>query len=146
MSPETERFGIILGPGADLGPVWALREAVFIREQAVPAELERDEWDARAWHALFSDDRGPLATGRLFLGPEGWTIGRVAVRADQRGRGWGQRVMEALEAQARDLGVPEISLHAQVQARDFYRRLGWQARGEEFVEAGILHQTFTKAP
>jgi predicted GNAT family N-acyltransferase len=31
-------------------------------------------------------------------------------------------------------------LHAQASAVGFYRRLGWQPRGDAFEEAGITHQ------
>jgi predicted GNAT family N-acyltransferase len=41
---------------------------------------------------------------------------------------------------ARCRGLPEIVLHAHVQAVDFYRRLGFEAEGEAFMEAGIPHR------
>jgi predicted GNAT family N-acyltransferase len=47
---------------------------------------------------------------------------------------------EVLRAAAA-LGLHEVVLDAQASARQFYERLGFRAVGEEFVEAGLAHQT-----
>ena len=40
---------------------------------------------------------------------------------------------------ARDRGFEGINLHSQVKTAGFYSRLGFEASGESFVEAGIDH-------
>ena len=61
----------------------AVRERVFVREQKVPVELERDELDPRCLHVLAVDEQGrPIGTGRLT--PE-WQVGRMAVLDAWRG-------------------------------------------------------------
>ena len=118
--------------------VMPLREAVFVVEQGVPAELERDEFDAVSRHAVAQDANGAvIATGRLL--PDGH-VGRMAVAANARGRGVGGRVLEALVAEAGVRGLAEVVLNAQLQAEAFYRRHGFVPEGGVFLEAGIEHR------
>lgn len=122
----------------DAEALHAVRAVVFIDEQRVPAELERDASDAGGWHVLArSDDGTPIGTGRLT--PHG-TLGRMAVLRAWRGRGVGDALLAALLAQARALGWREVRLHAQAGAIDFYVRHGFVPVGERFEEAGIEHQ------
>jgi YbgC/YbaW family acyl-CoA thioester hydrolase len=136
------------GPWSQLeGPAHALREAVFVREQEVPAELEWDADDATALHALARNRLGlPLGTGRLVeLAPGVGKIGRMAVRADMRGGGVGAAVLQALVNAARERGLHKVVLHAQLTAAGFYRRAGFSARGGVFDEVGIPHQEMVLA-
>ncbi|MBI4755224.1 MAG: GNAT family N-acetyltransferase [Betaproteobacteria bacterium] len=121
----------------------AVRHAVFILEQHIPAELEWDELDAVSRHALARDQTGTVVgAGRLL--PDG-RIGRMAVLKEWRGRGVGRAVLAALEAEAGRRGMTELSLHAQVDAEGFYARNGYRSDGREFVEAGIRHVTMHKS-
>jgi predicted GNAT family N-acyltransferase len=114
----------------------ALRQQVFVVEQGVPAELELDEMDAQSLHAVAYLDGVPVATGRLL--PDGH-IGRMAVRQDARGAGTGSLVLCALMDEARRRGDRDVVLHAQLSARDFYARHGFEAEGDVFMDAGIEH-------
>jgi predicted GNAT family N-acyltransferase len=138
-----------LAAPADWPEVAALRHRVFVVEQGVPAELERDDADATAVHALSRDDAGRvLATGRLLLdaaGPGRAVIGRMAADPAARGRGHGAAVLAVLHREAAARGQSAIELHAQVTARRFYERAGYTAVGEEYEEAGIRHVTMCRA-
>jgi predicted GNAT family N-acyltransferase len=114
----------------------ALRQQVFVVEQGVPAELELDEMDAQSLHAVAYQDGVAVATGRLL--PDGH-IGRMAVRQDARGAGTGSLVLCALMDEARRRGDRDVVLHAQLSARDFYARHGFEAEGDLFMDAGIEH-------
>ena len=114
----------------------ALRQQVFVVEQGVPAELELDEMDAQSLHAVAYLDGVPVATGRLL--PDGH-VGRMAVRQDARGAGTGSLVLCALMDEARRRGDRDVVLHAQLGARDFYARHGFEAEGGVFMDAGIEH-------
>jgi predicted GNAT family N-acyltransferase len=130
---------------ADWPEVLALRTRVFVEEQGVPAEIEQDEHDATAVHALARDDAGRVvATGRLLVRGGRAVIGRMAVDASVRGRGHGAAVLDELHRQARRLGLAEVELHAQLTARRFYERAGYVAVGEEYEEAGIPHVTMVR--
>lgn len=134
------------GTWAELGAdARRIRTEVFVREQRIPAELEWDEADETAVHAVAYNRLGQaVATGRLLPASGGTAkIGRMAVHQVLRGCGYGEQVLRALVDEATRRGDRGIALHAQRTARDFYARLGFAPEGEPFEEAGIPHVTMT---
>lgn len=124
----------------------AVREAVFIVEQAIPRELEWDEWDASSVHALaYGAGGAPVGTGRLL--PAAFDpaharvahIGRMAVLASARRAGTGGTILLALMDAARAAGFTAVELHAQSYVAPFYARHGYVAFGPTFEEVGIAH-------
>ena len=114
-----------------------LRRRVFIDEQQVPESEEWDGQDPDCLHFLACENGQPIGTARLL--PDGH-IGRVAVLGQARGRGIGVKLMRETIAAARLRGHEEVVLAAQIQAMPFYERLGFQAYGEVFLDAGIPHR------
>ncbi|WP_074705193.1 GNAT family N-acetyltransferase [Nitrosospira multiformis] len=115
----------------------AVREAVFIREQGVPAELEWDEFDVICVHLLAMNPSGnPIGTARLL--PDA-SIGRMAVLGDWRCKGVGSALMDRLLKEAENRQLPSVTLNAQTHAIGFYSRFGFQQAGPEFLDAGIPH-------
>jgi len=140
---------VVVQTAADMARALSVRRRVFIEEQGVPESLEVDEHDgepsavATAVHVLGLLDGDAVATGRLLLdGPpdEYAHVGRVAVLLDQRRCGIGRQVMSALHDLARERGYAGITLAAQLHAAGFYERLGYQLRGDVFLDAGIEHR------
>ncbi|MGA7802385.1 MAG: GNAT family N-acetyltransferase [Gammaproteobacteria bacterium] len=123
----------------DRGLLRAVREAVFVREQNIPAELEWNEAvDSQCLHVLAQDGTGQaIGTGRLK--PDG-QIGRLAVLSGWRGRGVGGLLLRTLTALARQHQLAPVWLDAQLQTVEFYAHRGFQAKGEPFREAGIPHR------
>ena len=119
-----------------------IRQAVFVDEQGIPAELEYDAADATAVHAVAVNRLGrAVAPGRLLEhAPKVSKIGRMAVIRALRGGGAGAAVLQALVDTARARGDREVLLHAQASAVGFYLRRGFRPVGEAFEEAGIPHQ------
>lgn len=133
---------IELGSWQTLGDAARLiRTEVFLEEQCIPIELEQDEADITAVHALARNRLGlPVATGRLLQHAAGVSrIGRMAVHRVLRGSNLGRDVLRALMQAATERGDREVLLHAQRNAEGFYARLGFTRRGEPFEEAGIVH-------
>lgn len=64
---------------------------------------------------------------------------QMAVRPDMQGRGHGRRLIEHIEVELAARGHVTASLHARVSVVDFYRKLGFQSVGGEFLEVGIPH-------
>ena len=125
---------------ADREACYAIRKAVFVQEQAVPLELELDEYDEFATHFLLrAAVRTPLATARLLDKCGQAKIGRVAVLKEARGRGLGLMLMQFVLDEARQRGFTEAVLDSQTYAVPFYERLGFIAEGDEFDDAGIPH-------
>ena len=133
---------------AELGPeAQRIRQAVFVDEQKIPAEMEWDSADASCLHAGAYNRLGrALATGRLLEHVPGVAkIGRMAVIAALRGSRVGREVLEALMQTGRERGYREVLLHAQLSAEGFYTRAGFQRRGPVFDEAGIAHVEMVRA-
>lgn len=121
--------------------VMPVRTGVFVVEQGVPEEIERDAFDAVCRHAIAHDAEGRvIATGRLL--PDGH-IGRMAVLREARGAGVGGAVLQALIAEAARRGL-NAALNAQTHALDFYLRHGFEPVGEVFMEAGIPHRAMRR--
>jgi predicted GNAT family N-acyltransferase len=126
---------------ADRRACLRLRWTVFVEEQNVPPSLEVDEHDAAgAVHALAFLDGVPAGAGRFVLLDAGLAqIGRMVVVDDARGKGVGAALLRFLEAEARRRGAKRLTLNAQVSARRFYEKAGYQAAGAVFDDAGIPH-------
>ena len=121
----------------DSAAIRSVRNTVFTVEQGISAALDFDGRDHECVHVLAcSDDGETVGTARML--PDGH-VGRIAVHKAWRGKGVGTRLVEYLTEVARDQGFAEIYLHSQAQAADFYARMGFEARDEPFMEAGIKH-------
>jgi len=116
----------------------AVREAVFVREQSVPQELEWDGMDDGSRHALALSLNGEaIGCGRIM--PNGH-IGRIAVLPQWRNMRVGTAIMEALLDEAHARGYKQVDVHAQTQAVPFYHIFGFVEYGKEFMDAGMPHR------
>jgi len=131
-----------LGPSAR-----AIRQAVFADEQGIAADLVVDDADATALHVVAFNRLGmPVAGGRLLQAAPGVAqLGRMAALATVRGAGLGRAVLDELLRVARARGDREAMLNAQTTAAAFYRRAGFDPRGEVFVVAGVPHVEMRRA-
>jgi len=121
----------------DFETCFQIRVEVFVQEQNVPAEEERDEFDETALHFLARNNGKPAGTARVLQKPGGIAkITRVAVKKSARGLGIGAALMRHIEA---NVTAQQYILDAQTQAQKFYESLGYNAIGEEFMEAGLPH-------
>lgn len=127
----------------DMEGALAVRREVFILEQGVPPELERDEADGSAVHVVACAGAGVVGTARLTRDGEA-RIGRVAVLPAWRRRGIAGLLLAALEAEGRRLRIAEVTLHSQTYVRALYERHGYAVTGPGFVEAGIDHVPMAK--
>ena len=141
----------VVSDPADLAEVYRIRHEVFVDEQQVPLELERDELDETADHFLARSHGRAVGAGRLVVEPPGFAdveasagpvahLGRLAVLGDARGSGLGVGLTRAIEERARERGLAVLVLSAQVSAIAFYERLGYSAYGPVFDDAGIDHR------
>jgi predicted GNAT family N-acyltransferase len=120
---------------------YPIRLAVFVKEQGVPEELELDEEDPLAWHAIAKLDGQAIGTARL---QKDGKIGRMAVIQAYRRQGVASAMMNVLLKFGRQHGINQFYLHAQIEALPFYERFGFVANGPVFNEAGIAHQIMRK--
>lgn len=145
-----------LGSWAELASLAShIRFTVFVDEQGVPADMELDEEDASAIHAIIFDaEHHPVATARLIAPgrlpgeadiPEtAARIGRMAVLAANREQGVGAFLLQNMIAAAMSQGWPIQALHAQQYAAGFYQKAGFVVVGQPFEEAGIAHVSMVR--
>ncbi|MBU3594722.1 GNAT family N-acetyltransferase [Polynucleobacter sp. 71A-WALBACH] len=120
---------------------YSIRKNVFIQEQGVPEEMEIDEHDLTAQHALAYMGSQCIGTARLVTLPGNiGRIGRMAVLPDYRRQGIGMQLLSTLLELSKSLGITQLELHAQLSAIAFYEQFGFIVQGEIYQEAGIEHR------
>ncbi len=129
----------------ELALCFEVRRRVFIDEQGVTEEIEIDGLDPECAQFLAFDGDQPVGTARLRQVEGAAKAERVAVLESRRRAGTGRALMDAIEAEARKLGMRELVLNAQEAVIDFYLRLGYHVEGERFIEADIPHQRMSKS-
>lgn len=148
MDAELEASALeIAWTDGDSGPVWdevkAIRQRVFVEEQACPPDEEWDAHEATSRHLVGRRGGRAIACARWRVAEvdgEPWAkLERFAVLPEERGGGLGRRLVEIAMADARAHGHRRFRLHAQAHLEAFYRSLGFAATAHRFVEAGIPH-------
>jgi predicted GNAT family N-acyltransferase len=117
---------------------------VFIAEQGVSAQADRDGRDAEASHIVAVDGGRVIGTCRLLMRGRVARLGRLAVERDRRGEGIAAEVLLEADRVAGELGAQAIALHAQTYAMQLYLDAGYEERGPRFHEEGIEHVAMEK--
>ena len=132
----------------DFARYFDLRWRVLRSPWGQPRGSEQDELENRSWHFMICiDDRIPVGVARLHLNsPEQAQIRFMAVEPAWRRKGVGSELIRAIEAQAYELSVTEIVLHAREDTVGFYRSMGYEVTGAGHVLFGtITHAIMRKA-
>ena len=125
----------------DIAKCLLIRAEVFIDEQKVTEDDERDGLDDQCVHFLATDGPEVVGAARLNHLNEGYAkIQRVCVKKTSRGDGIGAGIIRAMIEHVRNDGERSIiRLGAQTHAISFYETLGFAVFGEEYMDAGIPH-------
>ena len=117
-----------------------LRWRILRQPWGQPPGSERDSLDDSAFHLLLMDAAcKALACGRLHLTAAGEAQVRcMAVDEHARGCGYGSRILDALEAEARGRGARKIVLNARDNAPEFYRKRGYAIIGDAETLFGVI--------
>ncbi|HUR91123.1 MAG TPA: GNAT family N-acetyltransferase [Gemmatimonadaceae bacterium] len=127
----------------ELYDICALRQTVFVVEQNC-AYLDADGRDRRSRH-LYTRDASGLLIAYLRLVEPGVkypepSLGRVITHPGVRRTGVGRALMaEGLRGAAEYFPGSAIRIGAQLWAEEFYRSLGFERVGEEYIEDDIPH-------
>lgn len=131
----------------ELYKLLALRSEVFVVEQDC-AYQDVDGKDHQALHLMGFEKDSLVAYARIF--PPGAyldkaCVGRVVVKKTHRGKALGVQLMKKAIATVQEYyNTSEVALSAQTYLKKFYRDLGFQAAGEEYLEDGIPHILMVK--
>jgi GNAT superfamily N-acetyltransferase len=115
----------------------ALRQSVLRPHESLD-QLAADE-PGDVYAAGVFRDGALVAVG--FAAPDGppgsWRVRAMATVAEERGRGLGAAVLEALVRHVREHGGVRVWCNARTPARAFYERAGFHATSQEFEIAPI---------
>ena len=130
-------------------PYWQqtcdLRLKVFVKEQGVPEELEIDELDQSALHIIAIKNGSVIATLRLFFKKDTAKLGRLAVEKFSRNKGVASQLMQYATEYCYQQNSKIIELGAQLTAKEFYKKRGYEEKGDVFMDAGIPHILMLKS-
>lgn len=126
-----------------------LRKEVFVNEQKVPIELEIDEYDTLSMknisHIAVLENNDVIGSMRLIKKDRILKVGRLAIKQSHRHKKIGTSLLEYAKKQAINNGCDEIILGAQIQAKRFYERNGFEEFGNIYDDAGIDHVMMKQA-
>ena len=126
-----------------------LRTDVFFVEQRIDEEeLDNRDQEPTTRHLWIADVAGTIAYLRVLVDTTAshldanLCLGRVVVRADRRGEGLAQVLVSRVMEQ---FGHESMLLHAQEYVAPLYAKVGFEAFGESYIEAGIPHISMYRA-
>ena len=117
----------------------AIRFKVFVDEQGFQNEL--DAIDDTAIHLVLSVDGTPAGAARMFTedGGKSYHLGRICVLKEYRGMHLGADIVNKMCEKAKELGAERCELSAQCRAMEFYKKIGFQERGEVYLDEYCPH-------
>ncbi len=117
-----------------------IRREVFVDEQGLFAESDRDEHDEKALHIAAFYGGAIIGTVRVYEESEGlWWGGRLAVVKKVRGRAGKLLIRKAVEI-VKEQGARKFLARVQVENVAFFKTLGWAVEGEPHEYRGMMHQ------
>lgn len=127
----------------ELNEAFLIRKKVFVEEQHVPAEREKDEFEDISFHFLAKVDDLPVGAARWRITTNGVKLERFAVLKEVRGLGIGsalvEKVLEDIDQNPLSKGIPKY-LNAQLEAVPLYKKFHFEEEGDIFEECAILHK------
>ncbi|MCH9649624.1 MAG: GNAT family N-acetyltransferase [Deltaproteobacteria bacterium] len=129
----------------ELAGHFALRHAVFVEEQGLFEETDRDHHDPEALHIVAIDVAQGSVVGAVRCYPEKdgvWFGGRLAVMATYRhhASSIGARLCRLAVHEMEQRQVPRFIAHIQRQNVRFFQRMGWRKVGDTFLHRDQPHQ------
>ncbi len=118
-----------------------IRFEVFNKEQNVPYELDMDLAEFNGEMFLYTDEseENYVACARIIYEKDRIHLGRVAVLKEYRNQGYATKMVLAIERIVKTMGIKEIYVEAQMSAKAFYEKLGYQSYGDIFMDANMPH-------
>ncbi|MDB9712122.1 GNAT family N-acetyltransferase [Flavobacteriaceae bacterium] len=119
-----------------------LRSEVFVVEQNCPYQ-DLDNKDKKAIHVIGEENNKIIAYTRIFKKGDFFknsSIGRVLVKKKYRKKEYGKKIMvKSIEKIKQNPKEEKIELSAQKYLTKFYKDLGFEKKGKEYLEDNIPH-------
>ncbi len=126
----------------ELYAILQLRSEVFVVEQDCVYQ-DLDFKDQKGLHVFGLKNDKIIAYTRIFKPGDYFkeaSIGRVVVKDTERKYGYGYELMKvSIKAVQSEFNTIIVTISAQVYLTKFYKSLGFEKVGEEYLEDGIPH-------
>ncbi len=119
------------------------RAKIFMFEQKI-WYLDMDNVDYNAQHLFLEENGEVVAYLRAFSGETDGEIHIGRVLSVEHNKGLGTVLMNKALEYFKENDVKSIVLNSQIPAVRFYKKLGFDTFGEEFIEARIPHIKMVK--
>lgn len=125
---------------------YALRYQLLRKPWGEPEGSEKDDMEDDCFHIIARQDDDVIGVGRIQNNSaEQAQIRYMAVAKEHEGRGIGRKIVNALEAYAKETGIDEVVLDAREPAVGFYERLGYHITEKSYLLFGeIQHYRMMK--
>ena len=135
----------IVNTNAEIQQCFAIRYSVFVKEQKMFKETDRDEFDDNAIHiaAINSDDRKVISTVRCHqVGENIWYGSRLAVPKEYRTHHTqiGVKLCKLAEIIVAERGAKRFLAYIQKQNVRFFERLRWRKVDTPVMHFRVQHQ------
>ncbi len=127
----------------ELVEAFRIRKEVFVEEQGVFSESDRDEQDDRSVHLVARVNDELVGTVRMYPDEHEhghWLGGRLAVRKAFRSARVGELLVQEAVKQVKRRGCVRFTAYIQEKNVPFFRKLGWKALGFPVIHCGRPHQ------
>ena len=95
---------------------------------------------------LFDQDKNLIACViAVACTPTEIKIRQMSVESKHQGKGYGRRIINAVEEKLLQQGFTHFCLNARITAAGFYEKLGYIRVGHEFTEVGLAHIRMEKS-
>lgn len=121
----------------ELDSAHRIRKEVFVIEQNCPEDIEW-EFEEESHHFIAVLDGEIVGTARWRQTEKGYKLERFAVLKEHRNKKVGDAILTYILNDVPNDGRT-LYLHAQLAAKNFYLKHGFEPVGEHFWEGGIEH-------
>ncbi len=107
---------------------YQLRWEVLRAPWGKPKGSEKDDLENTSTHALMLDENNNAVAVCRLNSTDNKKIGQVrfmGVSSTAQGKGYGAKIMDYIEQEAKKQGMNKIILHARENALEFYKRCGY---------------------
>ncbi len=125
----------------ELREVFYIRKRVFVEEEKIFRDDDRDEYDDISIHLVAKKDSKIVGTVRVYpLGGGEWRGSRLAVLKEHRDFRVGRILVKEAMKRVKKEGAKRFTAYILKKNVNFFKKLGWKPIGEEVNLFGKQHQ------
>ena len=126
----------------EIQAVFALRKEVFVDEEKLFSESDKDEHDEKSLYIIAKIDNAIVGTIRIFPLDQAdvWEMGRIVVRKGYRDHHLGALLAQEGVKLAQSKGCKRLLGIVQRHAVELFLGVGWKKLGHEIDYLGVPHQ------